>query len=761
MPLYGHELSATVNPFAAGLGWAVKLDKGEFVGSRGPQAAREKPGRRRGSGLRWKANGSPARGARPSSRIAWSGEVTSGTFAPTLEASLAMALIDPEAAAAGDSRSIVDVRGKPEPAEVVPLPFYKRPKPRLHPDPFPVPINPVSTTSSNKGLRFMDPPRLRYAPTHEWVDIQGDMATVGISRFAVDQLTDLIMIDLPSRWHPGRRRQELRRGRERQVGQRPLRPGQRRGRRGQRAGRRRRPAPSDDPYDKGWLVKIKVADPAEAEKLMDHAAYENEDRRRRALIPAPPRTRINPRDSLLVPLSGNTMAYILNTPDDTRVMLEAIGLDSLDQLFDMIPPRVPTRPPARRAAGAVRTGADHAVRRPARRGTPAADDRPCFLGGGAYDHFIPAVVDQLAARGEFYTAYTPYQAEASQGTLQATFEYQTLITQLTGMDVSNASLYDGGSAVAEAVLMAIGGHPAARPGRRRRLGPPGVPPDPGDLPGEHLDPEVVTVPTVERPGRRRDGSPRPITRRHGGRRDPVAELLRPAGGRRAAGRRRPTSRARLAIVSVDPISLGLLRRPGAYGADIVVAEGQGLGNSLAVRRAVPGHPGLPRGVRPQDARPDRRPDHRPPRQALLGPDPPDPRAAHPPREGDLEHLHQPGPAGPAGEHLPGRDGAERAPPGRRADRPARPTTPPSGWPRSRGCRPGLRRPVLQGVRVRCSKDPAPLLAEVGRLGYHGGIALGRWYPELADGILVAVTEKRTRAEIDGLADAYRCAIEAD
>ncbi|HEV3166950.1 MAG TPA: glycine dehydrogenase, partial [Isosphaeraceae bacterium] len=131
------------------------------------------------------------------------------------------------------------------------------------------------------------------------------------------------------------------------------------------------------------------------------------------------------------------MAYILNTPDDVRAMLAAIGLDSLEQLFDMIPPEYrlqrPLAIPGALTELELTTHIGHLAAR-----NQGVDARPCFLGAGCYDHFIPAVVDSLAARGEFYTAYTPYQAEASQGTLQSIFEYQTLIAELTGLDVSNA-----------------------------------------------------------------------------------------------------------------------------------------------------------------------------------------------------------------------------------------------------------------------------------------------------------------------------------
>src|SRR5258707_4968576 len=148
------------------------------------------------------------------------------------------------------------------------------------------------------------------------------------------------------------------------------------------------------------------------------------------------------------------MGYILNTTDDQRAMLEAVGVASLDELFAQIPPELRLKrelniaPAVTEIELAAHMGELAAM-------NVAAGQKVCFLGGGCYDHFVPAVVDYVASRGEFYTSYTPYQPEVSQGNLQVAFEYQTLITELTGMDVSNASLYDGGSAAAEGVLLAM------------------------------------------------------------------------------------------------------------------------------------------------------------------------------------------------------------------------------------------------------------------------------------------------------------------
>ena len=449
------------------------------------------------------------------------------------------------------------------------------------------------------------------------------------------------------------------------------------------------------------------------------------------------------------------MAYIANTADDVQVMLGAVGLDSLDQLFDMIPPEYRLRRPlAIPEALSELELTSHITRLAAR--NQGADIRPCFLGGGAYDHFIPAVVDNLAARGEFYTAYTPYQAEASQGTLQATFEYQTLITQLTGMDVSNASLYDGGSAVSEAVLMAMT--------VTRRLGRVVVA---GSIHPEHvqivrtnlanLEPEVVVVPPV-------DGMVQPD------------DLLAAINDETAAvviaypnffGQLEDVeklveviqSKGALAIVSVDPISLGLLRRPGDYGADIVVGEGQGLGNPLgyggpylgllacreSMVRKMPGRVTgqtidrdgkrcfvLTLQTREQHIRREKATSNICTNQGLLA----------------LRASIYLAALGPEGLRQVAENSTRKA--HYLADALAQ-------LPGVTLAHPG---PFFKEFVIRVGRDAGAVLAHVGRQGFHGGIALGQWFPNLTDAILIAVTEKRTKAEIDGLVAAYRSALAA-
>src|SRR6187401_2316103 len=257
-------------------------------------------------------------------------------------------------------------------------------------------------------------------------------------------------------------------------------------------------------------------------------------------------------------------------------MLKAIGVSSIRDLFAPIPPDVRFGRELNIPKALSEIELTQHVGVLAKKNQTAAEN-VCFLGGGSYDHFIPTVVDAIAGRSEFYTAYTPYQAEASQGSLQAFYEYQTLICQLAGLDVANASLYEGGSAVAEAVLMAINitdrkgnvvvaesVHPEYRQVLQTYLHTLGV--------------EVVTVPTPEgflNPSDLKkavsDKTPAVVVEQpnffgHLEETDEVVRITREAGA--------------LSVVSFDPISVGLLQRPGDFGADIAVADGQCLGTPM-------------------------------------------------------------------------------------------------------------------------------------------------------------------------------------
>jgi len=156
------------------------------------------------------------------------------------------------------------------------------------------------------------------------------------------------------------------------------------------------------------------------------------------------------------------MPFIPHTESDISAMLEALGAGSVEDLFDEIPSELKVSSLAVPEA-ATEMEIQRLMRERAARDAGALN----FIGAGAYEHHIPAAVWEITTRGEFYSAYTPYQAEASQGTLQLIYEYQSMMTALTGMDVSNASLYDGASALAEACLMAVRGNRGSKSARIR------------------------------------------------------------------------------------------------------------------------------------------------------------------------------------------------------------------------------------------------------------------------------------------------------
>ena len=267
------------------------------------------------------------------------------------------------------------------------------------------------------------------------------------------------------------------------------------------------------------------------------------------------------------------MGYSPNTPEEIRDMLAVIGAVSVEELFAPIPQELRAKS-FDLPAGMSEFELTALMREKAAAG--GTDITP-FIGGGVYDHMIPAAVGHLASRAEFYTAYTPYQPECSQGTLQALYEYQSAICRLTGLEASNASLYDGGTAVAEAALMAL-----RITGRHAVVLDASVNPLHREVACEYLESLEAKVTQVAPKGCDSDlerlmasiseetaavvvqtpnffGSVQDFSA--------LADKLHQHGA--------------LLIVSCYPIALGLVRSPGEMGADIAVGEGQSLGNTLS------------------------------------------------------------------------------------------------------------------------------------------------------------------------------------
>ena len=270
------------------------------------------------------------------------------------------------------------------------------------------------------------------------------------------------------------------------------------------------------------------------------------------------------------------MSYLFTTPDEQAQMLERIGVTSLNVLLDQIPENLQLNRPLNMPPALTEIELERHMRGLAARNV-GASSRICFMGGGAYHHYIPSVVDELASRGEFYTAYTPYQAEASQGTLQAFFEFQSLISELSGLDVANASLYEGGSGVAEAVLMA--GRCTGRTGRVVIAG--STNPEYVQTLKSYFankSTEVVVVPTpqgainLDELGAVVTDQTACVLVQHPNFFGCLEEVA-------AIGEIAHRNGA-LLVQSFDPLSIGLLKRPGDLGADIAVAEGQSLGIPL-------------------------------------------------------------------------------------------------------------------------------------------------------------------------------------
>jgi glycine dehydrogenase subunit 1 len=436
------------------------------------------------------------------------------------------------------------------------------------------------------------------------------------------------------------------------------------------------------------------------------------------------------------------VSYLSLTDADREAMLETIGVSSIEELFRDIPEAVRFRgelalEPALSEAELVAHLEELASR------NVHVGQELSFLGAGIYDHYVPAIVDAVLARGEFLTAYTPYQPEMSQGVLQAIFEYQTVICELTGMDVSNASGYDGTTVAADACFVAKHVTGRSKVVLSEALNPQVRQVVKTYAPGFEL--EVIEIP-------HRDGTTDPDEVRKAA--DGAACVifqqpnffgcLEPAPELAAAA----TEGGGLAVAHVDPVSLGLLEPPGAYGCDLAIGEGQSAGNYqsyggphygfIAMRsdyiRRMPGRivgettdAAGERGyvltlqTREQHIRREKATSNITTNQTLLA-------------LAGLIHLSWLGPQGirELGETC-------MALAGHAKERLGSPLLFPE-------------RATFKEFAIRVGRPSDEVIRSARAKGVHPGYALKRDYAGMEDALLVCVTEKKTTADVDRLAD---------
>lgn len=437
-------------------------------------------------------------------------------------------------------------------------------------------------------------------------------------------------------------------------------------------------------------------------------------------------------------------SYLPHTDNDRKAMLAAIGVAATDDLFQDVPANLRLNRPLDLPPALSEPELIKSLQALAKANT-SIEDAVCFLGAGAYDHFIPSVIDHIIRRSEFYTAYTQYQPEIAQGYLQALWEFQSLICEITGMAVANASMYDGGTAVAEAAMMACAASGRSKvitagtvhPHYRTILANYGL--DRGFISSEAGSIDAVT--DRDQLEKMLDDSIAAViiqSPNFFGSIEDLKELAKLAHVRGA-----------YLIAVVDPISLGLLESPGALGADIVVGEGQGLGLALAyggpylgffattekLMRKLPGrivgqtqdHAGnrgfvLTLQAREQHIRREKATSNICSNQALCA----------------LTAAIYLSTVGKQGFHEVASQCVQKA---NYAYRELQ---------KLNGCEVVFSAPFFKEFVVRLSKPVAEVNKALRAKGIVGGLDLGSYYPGMDNCMLLCVTEKRSKTEIDRL-----------